>query len=53
MNKGDEINKYIERANELKEELILNRRHLHQNPELGFDLTNTVKFVTEKLQSMD
>ncbi len=27
------------------------RRYLHQNPELGYQLHNTARFVTEKLAS--
>ena len=30
-------------------EVIEWRRHLHENPEIGFDLPNTVKFVCDKL----
>lgn len=29
------------------------RRHLHENPEVGFDLPNTLKFVDEKLTEMN
>ncbi|MGX7149118.1 M20 metallopeptidase family protein [Enterococcus ureasiticus] len=36
-------------ADRLEEELIQIRRHLHQNPEIGMDLPNTVAFVKEKL----
>jgi amidohydrolase len=38
-------------AASLEEELIQIRRHLHQNPEIGLDLPNTVAFVKEKLIS--
>ena len=34
-----------------KEEVIANRRHLHQHPELSFQERNTARFVAEKLQS--
>lgn len=40
---------YLKRARELSDELIEIRRHLHQNPEVGFDLPNTVSFVKEEL----
>lgn len=40
---------YIERAQAIKDELIEIRRHLHRNPEIGFDLPNTAAFVKEKL----
>ncbi|MGX7203483.1 amidohydrolase [Enterococcus plantarum] len=36
-------------ADSLEEELIHIRRHLHQNPEIGMELPNTVAFVKEKL----
>ncbi|WP_053406484.1 M20 family metallopeptidase [Persicobacter sp. CCB-QB2] len=39
-------------AKNIKSEVITNRRHLHQNPELSFQEYNTVKFVSEKLQEM-
>lgn len=39
-------------AKGLKEEVIQNRRHLHQNPELSYKEYNTAKFVQEKLESM-
>jgi amidohydrolase len=37
------------RALELKAEVVANRRWLHQHPELGFRLDQTVAFVKEKL----
>ena len=39
----------MERAKELQKESIENRRHLHQYPELGYDLVETTRFVKEKL----
>ena len=36
-------------ANNIKEELIEVRRTLHQYPELGFEETNTSKFIKEFL----
>lgn len=36
-------------ADSFEEELIQIRRHLHQNPEIGMALPNTVAFVKEKL----
>lgn len=36
----------------LYEELIEIRRHLHQNPELGFEITQTRDFVEQKLQEI-
>lgn len=41
---------YLERARELREELVENRRHLHQNAEVGLYLPKTKAFVLEKLE---
>ncbi len=35
----------------MKDEIIQNRRTIHQNPELGLDLPKTVAFVKEQLRS--
>lgn len=43
---------YLTRANEIKEEFISIRRTLHQNPEIGNELPNTVKLVQSKLKEM-
>ncbi|MFC3928232.1 M20 metallopeptidase family protein [Streptococcus caprae] len=40
---------YLEDARALYNEMVANRRHLHRNPELGFDLPKTVAFVKDKL----
>lgn len=40
---------YLNEAKEILNELIEWRRYLHQNPEVGFDLPNTSKFVKDKL----
>ena len=40
------------RALEIQPEVIANRKYLHQHPELGFALDNTVAFVKEKLTEM-
>lgn len=37
-------------AHNVKNDVIKWRRHLHEIPEVGFDLDNTVKFVTSKLE---
>lgn len=42
---------YLERTNELFDEAVEIRRHLHQNPETGLDLEKTTKYVREKLES--
>ncbi|MBE6138075.1 MAG: amidohydrolase [Erysipelotrichaceae bacterium] len=39
----------IKAANKIKEELIEIRSKLHQNPELGFELDNTISLVLSKL----
>ena len=40
---------YLNEAKGIFWELVEWRRHLHQNPEVGFDLPNTSQFVKEKL----
>lgn len=40
---------FYNRALELKEEMISNRRYLHQNAEVGLELPKTVAYVMEKL----
>lgn len=40
---------YLNDAKEIYEELVEWRRYLHENPEVGFDLPNTSKFVKDKL----
>ena len=40
---------YYERALELKDEAIANRRHIHKNAETGLDLPKTKAYVMEKL----
>ena len=42
---------FYKRAQELKDELVQNRRTIHQFGGLGFDIPDTVKFVKEKLAS--
>lgn len=36
---------YFKEAEELKDELVKNRRHIHENPELGLVLPQTKEFV--------
>lgn len=45
-------NQTLSKAEDIKDELIKHRRHLHQNPEIGFDLPNTVAYVEEALKNM-
>lgn len=40
---------YIKEALNIKNELIAVRRHLYENPELGFEMKETSRFVKEKL----
>jgi amidohydrolase len=40
----------LNRANELQEEVTAWRRHLHQNPEILYDVFDTAAFVSTKLQ---
>ena len=40
---------YLKRSEELFEETVENRRHLHQMPELGLELPETTAFIMEKL----
>ena len=41
----------LKEASLLHEELIQKRRYLHAHPEVGFDLTETYKFVYDQLVS--
>lgn len=41
----------LNRAVEMQDEVSQWRRHLHQNPELMFDVHQTAKFIEEKLRS--
>lgn len=41
---------YLEEAKEILDELIEYRQTLHRQPEIGFDLPQTVAFVTSKLE---
>jgi amidohydrolase len=36
----------------LREELVRDRRHLHMNPELGFEEHETARYVAERLRSL-
>lgn len=44
------MNRFLEEVLAMKDELVENRRYLHENPELGFDLENTINFVERKLK---
>lgn len=43
---------YLKRAHELAEEIVANRRYLHQHPETGLDVPVTKAYVEEKLTEM-
>ena len=45
------MNVYLQRACELEQEIITNRRQIHAHPELGMDLPETVRFVCDNLRS--
>lgn len=42
----------LESATRNEEQIIEDRRYLHQNPEIGFDLPNTQKFIQKRLDEM-
>lgn len=42
----------LKNARRYEEQIIQDRRYLHQNPELGFDLPNTQKFIQQRLTMM-
>jgi amidohydrolase len=46
------MNIFMDRANELKDEIVAMRRELHSTPEIMNDLPATTKFVKEKLVEM-
>lgn len=52
MMKGSIVMSMYKEALANKEDIVANRRHLHQNPELGLDLPKTAAFVEEKLKEM-
>ncbi|EGY80215.1 M20 metallopeptidase family protein [Peptoniphilus indolicus] len=45
------MNKFLKDALDIQEEIISNRRRLHQNPEIGFELPETLNFVKNELKS--
>lgn len=50
LRKGDEKMNYLAEAKELMDDLVKWRRHLHENPEVGFELPKTSQFVKGKLE---
>ena len=43
------MNKFIEQANLIKDDIINYRRTIHKNPEVGSELSQTKKYVMDKL----
>lgn len=43
---------YLKRAHELADEIVKNRRYLHQHPEIGCDTPVTIAYVEQALQHM-
>lgn len=46
------MNNIFNLEDKFKDEMVENRRYLHKNPELGFDLPLTTEFVIEKLKEI-
>ena len=46
------MNKFLKRAQELEASMKSDRRYLHQNAEVGFDLPITTKYVIDRLQEI-
>lgn len=42
----------VENSKTYEEQIIQDRRYLHQNPELGFDLPNTQRFIQQRLDEI-
>ncbi|MCM3758556.1 M20 family metallopeptidase [Sporosarcina aquimarina] len=42
----------VENMKRYEEQIIHDRRYLHQNPELGFDLPNTQRFIQQRLDEI-
>lgn len=40
----------LNRAREFQEDTVANRRHLHENPELGYEMVKTSAYVRKKLE---
>lgn len=44
------MNKFMEQANLIKDDMISYRRTLHENPEVGSELPRTKEYVMGKLR---
>ncbi|MEK3977702.1 M20 family metallopeptidase [Psychrobacillus sp. FSL K6-2836] len=42
----------VEASKKYEEQLIKDRRYLHQNPEIGFELPNTQKYIQQRLDEI-
>ncbi|MDO4383642.1 MAG: M20 family metallopeptidase [Eubacteriales bacterium] len=45
------MNRFLEEAFSMQDEIVSDRRHIHRKPELGFDLPETREYVKAKLRS--
>lgn len=45
------MNYFAERAESMYDEMVKNRRYLHENAECGMELPNTLRYVSEQLKS--
>ena len=45
-------NRFVQRANAMREELVSTRRDLHAHPELGFEEVRTAGIVTQRLTNL-
>ena len=43
---------YLQRAQELYEQMVSDRRYLHQHPEVGMELPETTEYVIKRLTEM-
>ena len=46
------MNEILEKAKELENELVTNRRQIHSNPEIGLELEKTTEYVVKKLKEI-
>ena len=47
------MNKIRKQAEDRKEQMRIDRRYLHQNPEIGMDLPKTVSYIGKRLSEMN
>lgn len=43
---------YLQRAQELYDQMVSDRRYLHQHPEVGMELPETTEYVIKRLSEM-